>query len=217
MGIFQGNIFGTGENPMVTASRGELFVPIGDEDHPPVARRIIIGFLAIVVVLSVILFANRLYRQSITLPERNGAIIGYSIDDITEIPDTITYAGVDFAYEVTDYEGIIDGCQYTARGNAEELAAVVERLLKRYGEPGEFDKIALSALTKEELATLDTATWSWDYGKRSVKALESLDSWGSNIAGYYINPTYLYMDLIVTSGSENEFNILIRYQVRPRY
>ena len=112
---------------------------------------------------------------------------------------------------------MVTGCQYTAKGNADDLSAVVGHLLERYGSPGDFDKMALSVLTKEDLATLGTATWTWDHGKHPVESLESLDSWGSNVAGYYINPTYLYMDLIVSAGSDGAVDMQICYVVRPRY
>lgn len=217
MSFWQGNIFSSNENPLVTAAKGELFVPIGDEDHPPLARRMLIGLWVVVVIISVILFANRLYRQSITLPERNSAMIGYSIDDITDVPGAVTYAGVDFAYEITDFEGLITGCRYTAKGSGEEMAEVIDRLVKCYGEPDDSDKMALSVLTEADLATLGVATWTWNYGKHSVRSLEALDSWGSNVAGYYINPTYLYMDLMVTAGADGKVDMEIRYEVRPGY
>lgn len=217
MGIFSGNIFGTGENPCVSASRGELFVPIGDEEHPPLAKWIIIGFLTVAALISLLLFMNQRYRRSITLPERNRSMIGYSIDKIEGVPETVHYAGVDFAYKVTDFEGIINGCSYTAKMDEDALLTVTDTLLKRYGDPDGSDQMALSALTPEDIPTLGTATWTWDYGKFSVKALEDLDNWGSNVAGYYINPTYLYMDLTVTGGPDGKVDIVIRYEARPRY
>lgn len=217
MGLFAGNIFGTGENPLVTASKGELFVPIGDEDHPPLARRIIIVFVSLAVLISLVLLLNQKYRQSITLPERNSAMIGYSIRQIEAVPDEVNYAGVDFAYEVSDFEGIITGCRYTASVNTDALSEVIDSLLKRYGEPSDFDKMALSVLTQSDISALGTATWTWDYGKRAVASLEELENWGSNVAGYYINPTYLYMDLELTSCTDGKVDILIRYEVRPRY
>ena len=217
MSFWQGNIFngGANENPLVTAAKGELFVPIGDEDHPPLARWILIGFGLVAAVISVFLYVNRLYSQSITLPERNSSIIGYSIHDVTGVPDTVAYAGLDFAYKVTDFEGIIDGLQYTAKGSVEEVAAVVDSLMKCYGEPDEYDKIALSAVKKEDFVSLGRSTWIWDYGKHSVKSLEKLEAWGSNVAGYEINPTHLYMELIVTAGADGLLDIVICYQVRP--
>lgn len=217
MGIFQGNIFGTGGNPFEAAARGELFVPVGDENHPPLARRIIIIFCALAVLIGGIHFANRMYKDRYVLPERNPGMIGHRIDEVEGVPDVVTYAGVDFAYEVSDFEGIITGCRYTAKVNAEDLSKVISSLLKRYGSPDEFDKMDLSVLTQAELATLGTATWTWNYGKHSESALEKLDSWGSNVAGYYINPTYLYMDLIVTAGANGGVDMEIRYEVRPRY
>lgn len=217
MSWFAGSITGTNENPLVTASRGELFVPIGVENHPPLARRIIIAFCAFALIVGGILFANRLYNKRITLPELNIAMIGKHIDEIADVPDTVTYAEVDFAYEVTDFEGLVTGCRYTARGNVEDLASVVACLLERYGDPGEFDKMALSVLSEEDVPTLGSATWTWDYGKYQVESLEALDSWGSNVAGYYINPTCLYMDLLVTSGTDGEVDIVIRYEARPRH
>lgn len=218
MSFWQGNILsGANENPLITAAKGELFVPIGDEDHPPLARRLIIIFCALAVVISAGLFINRQYTKSITLPERNSSIIGYRIDEIEGVPGTVTYAGVEFAYDVIDFEGIISGCAYTAKINADELDEVIDSLLKRYDSPDEFDKIALSELTTEELAALGSATWTWDYGKHPVESLEALDSWGSNVAGYYINPTCLYMDLFVNAAENGEVDIEIRYEVRPRY
>lgn len=217
MGIFRGNIFGTGGNPFEAAARGELFVPIGDEDHPPLARRILIISCAFAVLVGGIFFANRMYKDHYVLPERNTGMIGHRIDQLEGVPETVTYADVDFSYEVADFEGIITGCRYTAKVNAQELEAVVSSLLKRYGNPDEFDKMELSALNQAELAALGTATWTWNYGKHSESALESLDSWGGNVAGYYINPTYLYMDLIVSAGTDGEVDILICYEVRPRY
>ena len=218
MSFWQGNILsGANENPLITAAKGELFVPIGDEDHPPLARRLIIIFCALAVVISAGLFINRQYTKSITLPERNSSMIGYRVDEIDGVPETVTYAGVEFAYDVIDFEGIICGCAYTAKTNAEGLDKVVHSLLKRYGSPDEFDKVALSELTKEELAALGSAAWTWDYGKHPVESLEALDSWGSNVAGYYINPTYLYMDLSVNTSDNGEMAVEIRYEVSPRY
>ena len=127
------------------------------------------------------------------------------------------YADVEFAYDVIDFEGIISGCAYTAKTSAEGLDKVIDSLLKRYDSPDEFDKIALSELTTEELAALGRAAWTRDYGKHPVESLEALDSWGSNVAGYYINPTYLYMDLSVNAAENGEVDIEIRYEVRPRY
>ena len=218
MSFWQGNIIsGANENPLITAAKGELFVPIGDEEHPPLARWLIIIFFALAVVISIALFINRQYTKSITLPERNSSMIGYRVDEIDGIPKTVTYAGVEFAYEVIDFEGIISGCAYTAHTSVEVLDKVIDSLLKRYGNPDEFDEILLTELTKEELAALDSATWTWNYGKRTVQSLEELDNWGSNVAGYYINPTYLYMDLSVMDAENGEVNIEIRYEVRPRY
>lgn len=217
MGIFQGNIFGAGENPFVTASRGELFVPIGDEEHPPLARRLIIIFLAVAVLISLGLFINQAYRKSITLPERNSGIIGVQIRDVEDVPDKVAYAGLEFDYEVTDFEGVIDGCQYTATGNPRELSEVIDKMRKCYGEPSVFEGVALSAMTEEKLAALDTATWTWDYGKYEVRSLEDMDNWGGNVAGYRINPTCLFMDLTVSAGKDGEMDIVIRYQARPVY
>lgn len=216
MSIFAGSILGTGENPLVTASKGELFVPIGDEDHPPLARRIILSFFALAVLISVALFVNRLYMQSITLPERNVAV-GRGIHEIKDIPQKVTYADVEFTYEVTSFEGIITGCSYTAKMNADALRKVTALLLKCYGEPGDFSEIPLSELTEEGLLALGSATWTWNYGKHPIESLESLDSWGSNVAGYYINPTYLYMDMNATVVEDGEVEIEITYEVRPRY
>ena len=217
MGIFQGNILGGGESPWVAASRGEFFVPVGDEDHPPLARWLIIIFCALAVVISAALFVNRLYMQSITLPERSSAMIGDSIDEMDDVPESVTYAGVLFDYDVISFENIISGCSYTAKTNLDEMNAVIDSLFKCYGDPSEFDKIALSKLTKEEIAALGSAAWTWNYGKWPVESLEKLDGWGSNVAGYYINPTYLYMDLSVSTAEDGKVDIEIRYEVRPRY
>ena len=217
MSEFAGNILGTRENPLVTAARGDLFVPVAADKQPNVIKRILIGGLVLAVVTGAILLANRLYRERITLPELNTGMIGKRVAEIVDVPETVEYADVEFTYEIVDFEGLVTGCQYTAKGNADDLSAVVEHLLERYGSPGDFDKMALSVLTKEDLATLGTATWTWDYGKRKVESLEALDGWGSNVAGYYINPTYLYMDLIVTAGADEEVDILIRYEARTRY
>lgn len=217
MGIFRGNIFGTGGNPFEAAARGEFFVPIGDEDHPPLARRLILIFCAFAVLIGGALFANRMYKDRYVLPERNTGMIGHRIDEVEGVPDMVAYAGVDFDYEVTDFEGIITGCRYTAKENGEALNRVISSLLKRYGSPDEFDKMELSVLDQAELASLGTATWTWNCGKHSEPALEKLDNWGSTVAGYYINPTYLYMDLIVTAGADGEVDILICYEVRHRH
>ena len=217
MGLYAGNIFGTGENPLVTASRGEMFVPIGDEDSPPVARRIIVLACLLVAVISIGLLVNRMYKQSITLPERNSAMIGFDIDQLDAVPETVHYADVDFRYEITAFEGIITGCRYTARVNGQELNSVVDALVKRYGTPDKTTSIPLSELTQEAVSAMDIGTWTWYYGKRSVEALEKLDGWGGNVAGYYINPTYLYMDLSIKAAENGQVDIEIRYEVRPKY
>lgn len=217
MGLYAGNIFGTGENPLVTASRGEMFVPIGDEDSPAVSKWIIVVACLLVAVISIGLLVNRMYKQSITLPERNSAMIGFDIDQLDAVPETVHYAGVDFRYEISNFEGIITGCRYIARGSWQELKPVVDALEKRYGTPDKTTSIPLSELTQEAVSAMDIGTWTWYYGKRSVEALEKLDGWGSNVAGYYINPTHLYMDLSVKAAADGEVDVEIRYEVRPKY
>lgn len=218
MGMFAGNVFGTGENPVVTAAKGELFVPIGDENHPPLARRIMISFCVFAVVIGAVFFINHLHREHITLPQFNGDMIGKSVAQIGDVPESVRYADVEFCYEVTEFEGLVTGCRYTAQGSVEDLSSVVRTMLERYGEPGDFNKMALSVLTQADAASLDNATWTWVSGESfNAESLEALDNWGSYVAGYYIHPTKLYLDLNVTADTDGELNMVIRYEACSQY
>ena len=98
MSEFAGNVMGTNENPVVSASRGRFFVPVGDDSSSSITKRIVVSVVFAVAFVAVVLFSSYFSKDRESLPQFDQIreSIGCVVQDEPKISSTAKSADVEF-------------------------------------------------------------------------------------------------------------------------
>lgn len=171
MSEFAGNVTGTNENPVVSASRGEYFLPEDTGRSGKSLKWLLLAISAVALFVGVCLLSAHMDYVKSMPPEfeKLSASIGETMPQLSWRTKGVKYADVPFELELLEKDGQLYAIQYTS-GVATDAAAVfsvANRLAGRYGQPGDFTDMALSQLTEKDLARLQKdqlLVWSWELG-----------------------------------------------------
>lgn len=211
MSWFAGSITGTNENPVVTASRGEFFVPEDSGKGGKILKRLLIGLGLIALFIGICLLSSHIDYVKSMPPEfeKLSIYIGETMPELSWRTKGVKYADVPFHLELLEKDGELFAMEYTTStaADAESVCSVAQRLKGRYGDADDFTRMALSVLEEKDLADLkdgESLTWSWELGYvfpyDSEKEL--LDC--------------LFLDLQVTAlSTEGNYQIVLYAEARP--
>lgn len=211
MSWFSGSITGTNENPVVSASKGEFFVPEDSGKGGHALKRLLLVCAVIAIALGIWYAAGDIAYMKSMPPEfeKLSPHLGATMPDVKWRTKGIKYADVPFELELREAEGKLAAMEYTATVavGAEGVFSVANTLLGRYGTPGMFNDMALTVLKEGDLQALaegESLAWTWELG-------HTVDYDSENDPHEHI-----YLDLRVTAlpGEEN-YRIYMYAESRP--
>lgn len=210
MSEFAGNVTGANENPVVSASKGEYFVPNDTGKSGAALKWLLIAISIIALFIGICLLSSHIdYIRSMPPEiEKLSAKLGQPMEAFPWTTKSVKYADVPFDINLVEVEGKLTEATYVSgvAVGREGVFSVAGRLLGRYGEPDDFSQMALTVLTEEDLQSLHSAavpealrelTWTWEL---------------NHLAAYYDGePHYVVcMDLCVYPSGEHSYKISLR-------
>ena len=219
MSEFAGNVLGTGENPVVSASRGRFFVPNEDNgNEKPKKKRLISWVLGGILLVAAICFLVYLGMDTTKPPQFDELkeLVGQPYDTAKLPAKEVEYAGVPLELSLLSTGELVSGFRYSRvtdiQQSANDLFSLAAALLERYGNSSDFNVSSLFEVNKDALVqTLNdqqpyNARWTWDLTEKetvNITALTETPDWPGNVAGYLIDPGRFYLDLSVSNDPSN--------------
>ena len=211
MSWFAGSITGTNENPVVTASRGEFFVPEDSGKGGKILKRLLIGLGVIALFIGICLWSSHMDYVKSMPPEfeKLSSFIGKTMPEQSWMTKGVKYADVPFQLELQEKDGKLYAMEYTSSTatGIEGVFSVARTLMGRYGDAEDFTHMALSELKEENLTNLksgETLTWSWELGYTAAYYSED--------AQHYC----VFLDLQVSALSdEGAYRVILFAEERP--
>ena len=215
MSDFAGNVLGTNENPVVTASMGNFFVASEDHGNEHIWKKHLLawGIGIFLVILGIVLVLWITVNDTVP-PEFDSLkeLVGTPYAQASLPAEEVEYMKVPFSLSLTQWQDLTDGFIYTRITEPErltvELVLICEALLEEFGDASDFDTCSLTVLDFSVLAdsvTADvpfSARWSWDLTEKEKIELETFtdrEDWSGRVAGYLIDDARFYLDMTVNT------------------